>query len=134
MISGQSFRQGTLEKCTHEHGKKDWKRRHFVFKHILASNIRSLEFYAVGNSKNWRTAEPKGVLALYPGYEIIKVQEPKRHFVFEIKTVDHTYRLAAHSEDELNEWILILERESIGELIDDIINNICSILDCDLRS
>ncbi|PFX28156.1 uncharacterized protein LOC111326613 [Stylophora pistillata] len=105
--------EGTLEKCTHDHGKKDWKRRYFVFKHILASNIRSLEFYSVGNSKNWRTAEPKGVLALYPGYEIIKVHEPKRHFVFEIKTIDHTYRLAAHSEDELNQWIVVLERENV---------------------
>lgn len=104
--------EGTLDKCTFEHGKKDWKRRHFVFKHILSSNIRSLEFYAAG-AKNWRKSEPKGVLALYPGYEIVKVHEPKRHFVFEIKTVDHTYRLAAHSEDELNQWILVLERESI---------------------
>ncbi|KAL9989645.1 hypothetical protein ACROYT_G004212 [Oculina patagonica] len=104
--------EGTLDKCTYEHGKKDWKRRHFVFKHILASNIRSLEFYAVG-TKNWRKTEPKGVLALYPGYEILKVHEPKRPFAFEIKTVEHAYRLAAHSEDELNQWILILERESI---------------------
>jgi len=88
-----------------------------VFKHILSSNIRSLEFYAAG-AKNWRKSEPKGVLALYPGYEIVKVHEPKRHFVFEIKTVDHTYRLAAHSEDELNQWILVLERESIGQYFD----------------
>lgn len=104
--------EGTLDKCTVEHGKKDWKRRRFVFKHILDSNIRSLEFYATG-TKNWRKAEPKGVLALYPGYEVLKVSEPKRRFVFEIKTVDHTHRLAAHSEDELNQWILVLERESI---------------------
>lgn len=104
--------EGTLDKCTYEHGKKDWKRRHFVFKHILASNIRSLELYAAG-TKNWRKTEPKGVLALYPGYEILKIHEPKRPFAFEIKTVDHAYRLAAHSEDELNQWILILERESI---------------------
>jgi len=73
-----------------------------------------LEFYAAG-TKNWRKTEPKGVLALYPGYEILKIHEPKRPFAFEIKTVDHIYRLAAHSEDELNQWILILERESIGE-------------------
>ena len=72
--------------------------------------------YAAG-TKNWRKTEPKGVLALYPGYEILKIQEPKRPFAFEIKTVDHAYRLAAHSEDELNQWILILERESIGECI-----------------
>lgn len=57
------------------------------------------------------------MLALYPGYEIIKVHEPKRHFVFEIKTVDHTFRLAAHSEDELNQWIFVLERESIGRCL-----------------
>lgn len=73
-----------------------------------------MEFYAAG-TKNWRKTEPKGVLALYPGYEILKIHEPKRPFAFEIKTVDHAYRLAAHSEDELNQWILILERESIGE-------------------
>ena len=106
--------QGILDKCTVEHGKKDWKRRHFVFKHILASNIRSLEFYPAA-TKNWRKSEPKGVLALYPGYEVLKVHEPRRNFVFEIKTFDHTYRLAAHSEDELNQWILILERESISK-------------------
>ena len=45
----------------------------------------------------------------------MKVHDPKKHFVFEIKAVDHTCRLAAHSEDELNQWILILERESVGE-------------------
>lgn len=73
-----------------------------------------MELYAAG-TKNWRKTEPKGVLALYPGYEILKIHEPKRPFAFEIKTVDHAYRLAAHSEDELNQWILILERESIGE-------------------
>ena len=73
-----------------------------------------MEFYAAG-TKNWRKTEPKGVLALYPGYEILKIHEPKRPFAFEIKTVDHAYRLAAHSEDDLNQWILILERESIGE-------------------
>ncbi|XP_068727052.1 uncharacterized protein [Montipora capricornis] len=104
--------EGNLEKCTYDHGKKDWKRRYLVFKHILASNIRSLEFYASG-TKNWKKAEPKGVLALYPGYEVLKVQEAKKQFVFEIKAVDHTYRLAAHSEDELNQWVLVLERESI---------------------
>lgn len=85
-----------------------------MFKHILASNIRSIEFYPAA-AKNWRKSEPKGVLALYPGYEVLKVHEPRRNFVFEIKTVDHTYRLAAHSEDELNQWIHILERESIGK-------------------
>lgn len=106
--------QGILDKCTVEHGKKDWKRRHFVFKHILASNIRSLEFYPAA-TRNWRKSEPKGILALYPGYEVLKVHEPRRNFVFEIKTVDHTYRLAAHSEDELNQWILILEKESISK-------------------
>lgn len=73
-----------------------------------------MEFYAAG-TKNWRKTEPKGVFALYPGYEILKIHEPKRPFAFEIKTVDHVYRLAAHSEDELNQWILVLERESIGE-------------------
>lgn len=104
--------EGHLDKYTNEHGKKDWKRRYFVFKHILASNIRSLEFYAAG-TKHWRKTEPKGVLALYPGYEILKFHDPKKHFVFEIKAVDHTYRLAAHSEDELKKWILILERESV---------------------
>jgi len=73
-----------------------------------------LELYATG-TKNWRKTEPKGVLALYPGYEILKIHEPKRPFAFEIKTVDHIYRLAAQSEEDLNQWILILARESIGE-------------------
>ena len=111
--------QGPLEKCAgtefEGHGKRDWKRRHFVLKHVLASNIRSLEFYPAG-TKNWRKVEPKGVLTLYPGFEVVKVHEPKRQFVFDIKTVDHILRLAAHSKDELNKWILILEKESIGEL------------------
>ncbi|XP_032235527.2 uncharacterized protein LOC116617174 [Nematostella vectensis] len=104
--------EGYLEKCStaEDHGKRDWKKRYFVYKHFLASSIKCLEYY---KDRNWRRQEPKGVLTLYPGYEVMKIHDPKRKFAFDIKTVEHTFRLSAHSEEEENNWILLLEKENI---------------------
>ncbi|KAK3727170.1 hypothetical protein QZH41_015187, partial [Actinostola sp. cb2023] len=103
---------GSLEKCstTDDQAKKEWKKRYFVFKHFPTSSTKCLEYY---KDKNWRKQDPKGVLTLHPGYEVVKIFDSKRKFVFEVKTVEHVFRLAAHTEDELNKWILILEKENI---------------------
>ncbi|XP_031558385.1 uncharacterized protein LOC116294854 [Actinia tenebrosa] len=104
--------EGNLEKCSSadDHGKKDWKRRYFVFKYFPASSTRCLEYY---KDKSWRKQDPKGVLTLHPGYEVVKVHDSKRKYVFDVKTVEHVFRLSANNEDELNKWILTLERENI---------------------
>jgi len=105
-----------LEKCSSadEQVKKDWKKRYFVFKHFPTSSTKCLEYY---KDKNWRKQDAKGVLTLHPGYEVVKVYDAKRKFVFDVKTVEHVFRLSAHSEDDLNKWILILEKENVGELL-----------------
>lgn len=102
-----------MEKCSSadDQVKKDWKKRYFVFKHFPTSSTKCLEYY---KDKNWRKQDAKGVLALHPGYEVIKVHDAKKKFVFDVKTVEHVFRLSAHSEDDLNKWILILEKENVG--------------------
>ena len=105
-----------MDKCASadsDPGRKEWRRRHFVLKHLLASDVRCLEYY---KDKSWRSGkhDPKGVLHLYPGFDVAKVHDSKRKFVFDVKTVEHTFRLAASSVDSMNQWIEALEKANTG--------------------
>lgn len=83
-----------------------------MLKHLLTSNIRCLEYY---KDRNWRKQDPKGVLTLYSGYQTLRIHDPKRKCVFDVKTVEHTFRLAASSNEEQSLWIQALQKENTGK-------------------
>ena len=83
-----------------------------MLKHLLTSDTRCLEYY---KDRNWRKQAAKGVLTLHAGYEITRIQDNKKKHAFDVKSVDHTFRVAASSTEEEDEWIKTLETQNVGK-------------------
>ena len=92
--------------------KREWRRRYFVLRKALGSGTQTLEYF---KDKEWRKQEPKGVLTLFSGYTVCKVNDAKKKFTFEVKTMDNYFVLSAVNEDTREKWIEVLQQTSSGK-------------------
>ncbi|XP_066933096.1 docking protein 2-like [Clytia hemisphaerica] len=94
--------EGQLERSNLFSGK-EWKRGYAVLRKHPTTGSKVLEFY---KDSHWNKNEPKAVCNLLSSYEAsYVVGSTKKRFVFELKTVDHTYELGAPSEALRKQWI-----------------------------
>ena len=81
-------------------------------KYEISSALRYIEIY---KDKNWRKQLPRHVVNLHPGYEVKRIRnDPKRKYVFLVKTTDHCLTLAADDENVMNQWLATFEEYNLG--------------------
>ena len=94
-----------------DESKKEWKKRYFVLKKASGSGTQTFEYY---KEKEWKKQEPKGVLTLFSGYTVEKVNDPKKRLTFEVKTIDNFFLLSAPTEESRDKWIEALKHQNAG--------------------
>jgi len=81
---------------------KTWKRRYFILK-----NYELLYFNNVGEKEE----EALGKISLKTASRVEKAEKRKRPNCFEIYTPSRVYAFSCEIEQDMNEWVSILQRE-----------------------
>jgi hypothetical protein len=90
---------------------KSWKKWLFVLKRVKSSGTASLEYYK--EVKKEAKQNPKGVLNLLSNYTVqIVGSVATRKFVFEVRTLEQTFRLAAETREMMDEWVYFMQGQT----------------------
>lgn len=101
--------QGVLEMQQSLSDPKSWKRWQFVLKRVKSSGTASLEYYKEAK-KDTTKQNPKGVLNLLSNYSVqIVGAAAMRKFVFEVRTLEQTFRLASETRELMDEWVYFMQ-------------------------
>lgn len=107
-----SHTQGILEISIKPDSRsaKDWKPRLFVLKHYSASGRSSLDYYK-NTSKRWQKQSIKGVISLWPNFEISIAHLCSYKFTLKLATAEHTVYLAASNATGMNKWYYFIQTQ-----------------------
>jgi hypothetical protein len=103
--------KGVLEMQQTLSDPKSWKKWLFVLKRVKSSGTASLEYYK--EVKKEAKQNPKGVLNLLSNYTVqIVGSVATRKFVFEVRTLEQTFRLAAETREMMDEWVYFMQGQT----------------------
>ena len=112
-----SLSQGVLEigKNPNSKSSRDWKPRLFVLKHYLTSGRSTLEYYK-NTRKRWQKQPTKGILSLWPRFEISLAHLCSYKYTLALTTTEAgTIYLAANSAPGMNKWFYYIQTQHIME-------------------
>ena len=91
---------------------KSWRKWLFVLKKVKSSGTASLEYYKEVKKETTKQ-NPKGVLNLLSNYSVqIVGSASMRKFVFEVRTLEQTFRLAAETRELMDEWVYFMQGQT----------------------
>lgn len=83
-------------------------------KFFPSSGRATLDFYK-NTSKRWQKQTIKGVISLFPYFEISIAHQCSYKYTFKISTPEGTVYLAASNSTAMNKWIYFIQTQKILE-------------------